>query len=94
MLQHIHQYMKEKPVQSFLIIVVLVLIGYYIYINFFRKENFDLSGTPFTEMGFSAISSYSSSLILCLIIPYIILYYIIKVANKNAIIETSQSKSK
>ena len=89
MLQQIHQYMKEKPVQSFLIIIVLVLIGYYIYINFFRKEHMDMAGK-----GAGAISIYSSLLLLCLIIPYIILYYIVKFASKNAIIETSQSKSK
>ena len=79
--------MKDKPVQSFLIIVVLVLIGYYIFTKFFKKEQFDMAGK-----GGAAISSYISLLILCLIIPYVILYYIIKVANKNAIIETSQGK--
>jgi len=85
----IHQYMKHKPVQSFLIIVVLILLGYYVYTKFFKKEHMDMAGK-----GAAAISSYSLMLLLCLIIPYLILYYIVKYASKNAIKETSQSKSK
>jgi len=89
MITQIHKYMKDKPVQSFLIIVVLILLAYYVYTRFIRKEHMDMG-----KMGFAAVSSYSLLLILCLIIPYLILYYIIKIANKNAIRETSQSKSK
>ena len=89
MFAQIHQYMKDKPVQSFLIIVVLILFVYYVYARFFRKEHMDMTGK-----GVGAISSYSSLLLLCLIIPYIILYYIVKYASKNAIRETSQSKSR
>ena len=95
MITQIHQYMKDKPVQSFLIIVVLILLAYYIYTRFFRKEHLDMSKTPFAGMGSSAVSSLISLiLVFWIILPYIILYYIIKVANKNAIRETSQSKSK
>jgi len=89
MFAQIHQYMKDKPVQSFLIIVVLILLAYYVYTRFFRKEHMDMNGK-----GVAAISSYSLLLLLCLIIPYLILYYIVKYASKNAIRETSQSKSR
>jgi len=88
MFAKIHQYMKDKPIHSFVIIIVIVLIGYYIYNKFFT-EHFDLSG-----MGTGAIISYSSSVVICLIIPYLILYYIVKYAAKNAIRETSQSSQK
>ena len=80
--------MKDKPVQSFLIIVVLILLTYYVYTRFFRKEHYDMK-----DMGYGAIISYSSLCIVCMIIPYLILYYIVKYASKNAIKETSQNKS-
>lgn len=88
-LQNIYKYMKDKPVQSFLIIVVLVLLGYYVYTKFFRKEHMEMK-----DMGIAQFSSALTLCLVCLLIPYLILYYIIKIANKNAIIETSQSKSK
>ena len=89
MFAQIHQYMKDKPLQSFLIIVVLILLTYYVYTRFFRKEHMDMA-----EKGAGAISSVISLCIIITIIPWLILYYIVKYASKNAIRETSQSKSK
>jgi len=88
----IHKYMKDKPVQSFLIIVISILLVYFIYTKFFKKEYLEMETSNTKNISGFELSSYSSLLILCLIIPYIILYYIIKIANKNAIIETSQHK--
>ena len=88
-IHQLHQFMKDKPVQSFLIIIVLILLIYYIYIKFFRKEHYNIN-----NMGLSGTIFGISLCILCLFIPYIILYYIIKIANKNAIKETSQNQSK
>ena len=89
MFAQIHKFMKEKPLQSFLIIVVLILLTYYVYTRFFRKEHYDMKDMK--DIGYGASISYSSLCIICMIIPYLILYYIIKIANKNAIIESTQS---
>jgi len=82
----VHQFMKKNQIQSFLIIVVLVLIGYYTYTNFFRKEHYDMK-----DVGVGVIIGYSSLCIICTIIPWIILYFIVKYASKNAIRETSRT---
>ena len=91
MFEKLHNFMKEKPVISFLIIIVLILIIYYIYQEYIKNENFEISG-----MTNGAGGSISVSLILVLIstIQILILYYIIKIANKNAIKETTQSQNK
>ena len=85
----LHQYIKKNQLQSFLIIIVLILIVYFAY-KYFKKEYFG------AETGTGTFISYSSSLcIVYMIISYIVLYYLIKIANKNAIKETSQlSQSK
>lgn len=92
MLKQIHKFIKEKPLQTFLIIVVIILITYYFYDEYFKKEHLH-NGTSIM----SHVVSYSSLCIICMIIPYIILYYMVKYASKNAIREMSsqsnQSKS-
>ena len=82
-----HQILKKNKIQTFLIIIVLILLVYYVYNKYFKKEHFKMGA----DMGAGAIVSYSSLCIVCMIIPYLVLYYIIKIANKNAIKESNQS---
>jgi hypothetical protein len=82
----IHKFMKEKPIVSILIILVLILIIYYIYKEY-KKEHF--------EMDVGGSISVSSIFVIISVVQILVLYYVIKIANKNAILESSQrSQSK
>jgi len=92
MCEKILKFMKEKPAITFLVIVVSILIVYYIYDTYYRTEHLDASGNFYDSTG-GAILTSVLSLVICFI-QILILYYIIKYANKNAIIETSQMSQK
>lgn len=92
----IHQYMKKKPVHSFLIIVVSLLLGYYIYTKFFRNEHMENTEEEWGVMGWVLYSSFV--LVFGFIIPFIVMYFIVKSATRNVLKEfnfqnQSQSQS-
>jgi uncharacterized membrane protein len=92
MCEKILKFMKEKPAVTFLVIVISILIVYYIYQTYYTTEHLNASGIFAGGISGSLLISVLS-LIICFI-QIIILYYIIKYANKNAIIETSQKSQK
>jgi hypothetical protein len=77
----IHQYMKKKPLKSFLIIVVSLLLGYYIYTKFFKNEHMEKTEGSWGVMWWISYSSFV--LIFGLIIPFIVMYFIVKSATRN-----------
>lgn len=90
----IHQYMKKKPVHSFLIIVVSLLLGYYIYAKFFKNEYMQNTEEQTGVMGWVLYSSFI--FIFGFIIPFIAIYFIVKSATRNVLKEfnfQSQSQS-
>ena len=85
------QFYKDKPLLTFIIAIVVIAIAVYVYKKYEKK--FEHMNSGVAEYGIGASISASLTMIICCVIQILILYYVIKVANKNAIIETSSGKS-